>query len=74
MTQDTRDTGRISCIAHISRYADPEKIQHLLEQFDTETPGCPWNRDAAETLAKPPERRGWQVMYVTAREEWKNKV
>ncbi len=63
---DSRGTGRIS------RYADPEKFHHLLEQFDAETPDCPWNRDAAETLAKPLERRGWQVSYVEARQNWRN--
>lgn len=62
----SRGTGR-----SVSRYADPEKYQHLLEQFEEETPNCPWNHDAAETLAKPPERQGWQVMYVKAREEWR---
>jgi hypothetical protein len=63
---DSRGTGRIS------HYADPEKFQALLEQFNEETPDCPWNADAAETLAKPPERRGWQISYVEARENWRD--
>lgn len=72
MTQDSRGTGRILCIAHVSHYADPEKFHQLLGQFLDETPDCPWNVDAAETLAKPPSRRGWLVSCVKARENWRN--
>jgi hypothetical protein len=56
----------------ISHYADPEKFTELFEQFTQETPDCPWNEDAAECLAKPPERQGWQISYVEARENWKD--
>jgi hypothetical protein len=55
---------------HISREADPEKFQQLLKQMNDQKPTCPWNFDAAETLAKPPERRGWQMSYVKAQEDY----
>lgn len=69
---DSPGTGRIYCIVHISHYADPQKFHQLLDQFDQETPDCPWNYDAAETLAMPPLRRGWLTSYVVARENWHN--
>ncbi|MFB8788637.1 MAG: hypothetical protein U7123_07240 [Potamolinea sp.] len=56
---------------HISRDADLEKFQQLLRQMNTEKPTCPWNVDAAETLAKPPERRGWQMSYVKAQADYR---
>lgn len=58
------------CINHISFDADPEKFHRILGQMDDEKPTCPWNFDAAETLAKPPERRGWQISYVKAQADY----
>jgi len=62
------------CINFISREANPEKFHQLLGQMDTEKPTCPWNFDAAETLAKPPELRGWQMSYVKAQEAYQEPV
>ncbi|MFB8788871.1 MAG: hypothetical protein U7123_08470 [Potamolinea sp.] len=56
---------------YISSEVNPEKFQQLLEQMSTEKPTCPWNFDAAETLAKPPERRGWQTSYVKAQADYR---
>ncbi|PHJ56163.1 hypothetical protein VF14_36690 [Nostoc linckia z18] len=60
----------IRCIPHISHYADPEKFHQILGELDEKKPDCPHNVDAAETLAKPKERRGWQQTYVDAAEQW----
>ena len=49
---------------HLSTNADPQKYQDYLDLFNEVAPGCPWNSDAAETLAKPPSLRGWQQSYV----------
>lgn len=65
--------NRIKCIAHISHYADHSKFQELFNQFERETPQCPWNRDAAEGLALPPERRtGLYQSYIDGRERHNN--
>jgi hypothetical protein len=61
---------KIRCIPLISHYADPEKFHQILGELDEKKPDCPYNVDAAETLAKPPERRGWQQSYVDAAERW----
>ncbi|WP_414572715.1 hypothetical protein [Nostoc sp. CCY 9925] len=61
---------KIRYIPHISQYADPAKFHKILGELDEKKPDCPHNVDAAETLAKPPERRGWQQIYVQASEQW----
>jgi predicted Zn-dependent protease len=63
-------SNKIRCVGKISHYADPEKFHKVLGELDDTKPNCPWNVDAAETLAKPPERRGWQQTYVDAVENW----
>lgn len=63
---------KIRCIPHISHYADPEKFHQILGELDKKKPDCPYNVDAAETLAKPPERRGWQQSYVDAVDKWED--
>jgi hypothetical protein len=61
---------KIYCIPLISHYADPEKFHKILGELDDKQPDCPHNVAAAETLAKPPERRGWQQSYVDAAIAW----
>lgn len=60
----------IRCIAQISSHSNPQLFHEILAELDETKPGCPWNVDASETLAKPPERRGWQQSYVNAVDQW----
>jgi uncharacterized ParB-like nuclease family protein len=59
---------------YLSKDADPEKFQQLIEEMNTKKPTCPWNFDAAETLSKPLELRGWQVDYVKAQADYQEPV
>lgn len=63
--QQIKPVGAFLSMQHLSREADPEKFQDYLALFQEIAPNCPHNRDAAETMAKPPKLRGWQQTYVT---------
>lgn len=55
----------------ISSACDPEVFLKLLEDFEQETPHCPWNKNAAEHLSKPEEKRTkWHESYAEMRQSW----
>ncbi|MEW5859266.1 MAG: hypothetical protein AB1861_18090 [Cyanobacteriota bacterium] len=59
-------------VNHLSRHADPQHFQVLLARLDDELPGNPINVAAAEVLATPPKKRGWQTAILETREGMKN--
>lgn len=58
----------------LPHYADPEEFERIYGELQSQSPGNPYNRDAAIELAKPPERRGWAAIYINWQRGWKEAI